>query len=110
MQGNAIFVEVAHIRADATFEVKAQFVAVAFVDETEAQPFVEVRHLAEALGQGFEVVLDRLDDGRIGHEGRLGAVFFGRTDLDDLADGCAAAELLVVLTAGAIDRHFAVRR
>ena len=72
--------------------------ALALVDEDDAEPLGQERRLAEALRERLGGELDLLEDLRVGEEGdrRARVVLGRRADLLELRCGRAARELLAV--------------
>src|SRR3954451_22499036 len=70
-----------HIRSNAALEVEVDLAAIALVGDMEAQPFGQIGHLAEALHQRAEVVVNPIFEDRvIWHELDAGATPFGAAD------------------------------
>src|SRR6266498_399652 len=81
MEHAFLFVEMPHIRANATLEVEVDLIAIALVGDMEPQPLGQVGHLAEALHYGAEVVVDPIfKDRDIRHEIDAGAAPHGAAD------------------------------
>ena len=111
----AVFVEVADEAGDAAFEAEINLAVVALVDEVDPDTLGQVRRFAEVLDQRLIVIVERLEDLRIGQKAddRAGlaeclAVLVGVERLLHGAHGrcrVAALVLLPVNLAAAVHLH-----
>ena len=111
VQRPAAAVEVAHVGVDTGVEVerllarpdvrRVRGVPGALVVERNPDAAGEVRHLAEAGGEGVELVVERLEDVLVGHEGDGGTGVVGllAAHLRELRGGDAALVGLAVKSA-----------
>ena len=70
-------------------------VGLALVGQRDLDALVEEGELAEAVGEGVEVVLGDGEDALVGEEVDLGAAALGRAHLAELGDGVALGVVLL---------------
>jgi len=82
VQALAVAVQVAHKRLHAALEVKGLLRAVTLVEKVDRQAAGEKGHLAEALGERLEAIVQHVNDRLIGEEASASAMPLGRAVVD----------------------------
>jgi hypothetical protein len=99
-----------HERTDATAELEQLLLAVALIDQLDANAIVQEGQLAQALGQDVVVELDVSEHLGAGAEVHLGAATLRRSDFLQRRDAYAVAELhLVHVSTPAVSRSHSER-